>query len=146
MPIAIAVAVLVRDGRALLGHRHPNRRWYPDCWDLIGGHVEPGETPEEAVRRECREEIGVEIEEFRPLPMAVSDPNLDLSAFLVTQWQGEPTNTAPDEHDDLAWFTADEIAHLTLADPAGRTMLQAATRSSTTLPVPQPPRSAFDDQ
>lgn len=146
MPIAIAVAVFVRDGRALLGHRHRDRRWYADCWDLVGGHVEPGETPEEAVRRECREEIGVEIEEFRPLPMAVSDPNLDLSAFLVTQWQGEPTNTAPDEHDDLAWFTADEITHLTLADPAGRTFLQAVTRSSITLPVPQPPRSAFDDQ
>ena len=88
MPIAFAVAVFVRDGRALLGHRHRDRRWYADCWDLVGGHVEPGETPEEAVRRECREEIGVEIEEFRPLPMAVSDPNLDMSAFLVTQWQG----------------------------------------------------------
>lgn len=132
MPIAIAVAVLVRDGRALLGHRHPDRRWYPDCWDLIGGHIEAGETPEEAVRRECREEIGVEIQEFRKLPMTVSDPNLDLSAFLVTQWHGEPTNAAPDEHDDLAWFTADEIGHLTLADPSGRALLQAAARSSTT--------------
>ena len=42
--------------------------------------------------------------------------------------------------------TGERMDFSTLADPAGRTMLQAATRSSTTLPVPQPPRSAFDDQ
>ncbi|OYN98759.1 hypothetical protein CGZ95_11820 [Enemella evansiae] len=47
-PVPIAVAALVRDGRVLLAHRHPERRWYPDCWDLVGGHVEPGETPEQA--------------------------------------------------------------------------------------------------
>nr|WP_231918584.1 NUDIX domain-containing protein [Microlunatus sagamiharensis] len=35
----------------MLGHRHPARRWYPDCWDLFGGHVEPGESPEQAARR-----------------------------------------------------------------------------------------------
>ena len=33
------------DGRVLMVHRHPDRRWYPDCWDLIGGHIEPGESP-----------------------------------------------------------------------------------------------------
>lgn len=41
----VAIALLVRDGRALLAHRHPGRRWYPDVWDLVGGHIEPSETP-----------------------------------------------------------------------------------------------------
>lgn len=46
MAVAIAVAALVLDAKVLLGHRHPARRWYPSCWDLIGGHVEVGESPE----------------------------------------------------------------------------------------------------
>ena len=48
-----------RGGRALLVHRAPGRRWYPDCWDLPGGHVEDGETQAEALRRELGEELGV---------------------------------------------------------------------------------------
>ncbi len=47
-----------------------------------------------------------------------------MSAFVVTDWQGEPSNTAPDEHDDLAWFTANEIADLQLAHPTARAQLQ----------------------
>lgn len=63
----IAIAALVRDGSLLLGHRHPARRWYPDCWDLIGGHLEPGEEPLDAVRRERREEIAVDISHLWPV-------------------------------------------------------------------------------
>jgi 8-oxo-dGTP pyrophosphatase MutT (NUDIX family) len=48
-------AVLVRDGTLLLGLRSPARRLCPNCWDTIGGHVEPGETVEETLRRELEE-------------------------------------------------------------------------------------------
>lgn len=128
MPVDLVGAVLVRNGRALLVHRHPQRRWYPDCWDVAGGHIEPGETPEAALRRECREELGIDVEEFAPFPMVVIDRTLSMTTFVVTRWRGEPTNTEPDEHDDLAWFTAEEIADLRLAHPAGRTDLQSAAR------------------
>lgn len=130
MTIHIAAAALVREGRVLLGHRHPQRRWYPDCWDVIGGHVEPGETAEQAVRRECREELGVEIDVAVPVDIGFSDPNLTMTTFVVTRWRGEPTNSAPDEHDDLRWFTPEEVAGLTLADPATRSALQDAARRS----------------
>lgn len=113
----IAVALLVRDGKVLLAHRHPARQWYPDCWDLLGGHVEPGETPREALIRECREEIGVDVTELRPADPPFEDPTLVVSTFLVTAWEGEPTNQAPDEHDDLRWFAPDELGDLVLADP-----------------------------
>ncbi|GAA2693767.1 hypothetical protein GCM10010412_085480 [Nonomuraea recticatena] len=44
-PVRIVTAVL-RDGdRVLLCHRSAGRRWYPDVWDLPGGHVEEGEDP-----------------------------------------------------------------------------------------------------
>lgn len=113
----IAVAILVRGGRVLLAHRHPARQWYPDCWDMVGGHVEPGESPEAAVVRECREELGVQIRDPRPIPMRFDDPSLLVHAFLVTAWDGDPVNAAPDEHDDLRWFSPDELPGLTLAGP-----------------------------
>lgn len=94
-PVPIAVAALVREGRVLMVHRHPERRWYPDCCDLVGGHIEPGETPAQAVIRECAEEIGVRVSDPRPFPMAFADPGIAMSAFLVTEWVGEPVNTAP---------------------------------------------------
>ena len=101
----------------LLVHRHPSRRWYPDCWDLVGGHVEPGELPHQAVTRECLEELDVRVHDPLPFPMTVGDPTLDVHAFLVTQWDGEPVNAAPEEHDGLRWFWPSELAQLTLAHP-----------------------------
>ena len=103
-----------------MAHRHPQRLAYPDCWDLVGGHIEPGEAPEDAVRRECREEIRVDICDPQPIPMTIRNPAIEMHAFVVTAWVGEPANRAPGEHDDLRWYHPDEIAGLTLADPASR--------------------------
>ncbi len=124
----IAVAALVRDGLVLMVHRHPLRRAYPDCWDLVGGHVDPGESPHTAVRRECREELDVCIHDALPIPMPVSDPTLDLHAFLVTRWDGEPVNAAPDEHDDLRWFRPRDLAGLQLAHAASLPSIVSAVQ------------------
>lgn len=124
--ITIAVAALVRDGLVLLVHRHPSRRAYPDCWDLVGGHVEPGEQPHQAIARECLEELGVHVHAPLPIPMTISDPNLNLHAFLVTRWEAEPVNAAPEEHDDLRWFRPDELANLKLAHPASLSSIRGA--------------------
>lgn len=132
--IPIAVAILVRDGCVLLGHRHPSRQWYPDCWDLVGGHVERGETPEQAVVRECREELGVDPHKPVAVPMSFDDPTLQMHAFLVTRWDGEPANLAPDEHDDLRWFTPDELPDLTMADPGAVPSIVSAIERATDPP------------
>lgn len=128
-PVAIAVAALVRDGRVLMVHRHPERRWYPDCWDLVGGHIETGESPEQAVVRECGEELGIRIFNPRPIPMAFTDPAIEMHAFVVERWDGEPVNAAPDEHDQLGWFGPSELAQLTLADPASLQDILNVTRA-----------------
>jgi 8-oxo-dGTP diphosphatase len=54
------VGALIGDGhgRWFIQRRSPQRRLLPDTWDIVGGHVEPGETPEEALRREVYEETG----------------------------------------------------------------------------------------
>ncbi|MFF0343151.1 NUDIX hydrolase [Kribbella sp. NPDC004875] len=129
--IRIAVAALVRDGLVLLVHRHPSRQAYPDCWDLVGGHVEADELPEQAVRRECLEEIGVQVHDPVPIAMAVSDPNLDVHAFLVTRWDGEPVNAEPDEHDDLRWFRPGDLAELKLAHSGSLSSILNAVQVAT---------------
>lgn len=48
-------------GQAFVQKRSANRRLFPSCWDIVGGHVEPGETLEETLRREIREETGWEL-------------------------------------------------------------------------------------
>lgn len=52
-------ALMVRDdGRIFAQRRSPDRKTFPNCWDLAGGHLEPGECPREALERELREETG----------------------------------------------------------------------------------------
>lgn len=128
--IPISVAALVRDGLVLLVHRHPSRRWYPDCWDLVGGHVESGESPHQAVSRECREELGVHVHDPLPIPMTVDDPTLDMHAFLVTRWGGEPVNAAPEEHDDLRWFRPSDLADLKMAHPGAVSSILSAVQAA----------------
>jgi 8-oxo-dGTP diphosphatase len=129
--IPLSVAALVRDGLVLLVHRHPSRRWYPDCWDLVGGHVESSEMPHQAVRRECLEELGVHVHDPQPISMRVSDPTLDMHAFLVTRWEGEPLNAAPEEHDDLRWFRPSDLADLKMAHPASVPSIVSAVQVAT---------------
>jgi 8-oxo-dGTP diphosphatase len=124
--IPIAVAALVRDGLVLLAHRHPSRQWYPDCWDLVGGHVEPGELPHQAIRRECLEELGVHVHHPLSIPLTFDDPTLEMHAFLITRWDGDVVNAAPEEHDALRWFRPGDLEELKLAHPAGLRSMMAA--------------------
>lgn len=142
----VAVAVIVDDSRALLAHRHPGREWYPDCWDLVGGHIEPDEAPLAALRRECVEEVGIVVRGAEPVAMPSTDPDVEIHAFIVRDWLGTPTNLAPDEHDDLRWFRPDELRHLRLAEPAIVPVVEAALRGPGTpsrpTADPAPPSSA----
>ena len=51
--------ILYRDGRILLAKRSCTREFYPDVWDIVGGHREEDEEPEKTLVREMQEEIGV---------------------------------------------------------------------------------------
>ena len=111
----VVAAILRRDERVLLCHRSPGRQWYPGVWDFPGGHVEQGEQPNEALRRELLEEIGVEI------GPALSDPvqevfrpktGLHLTLWLVTDWVGNLENRQLEEHDHLGWFGVKELCRV----------------------------------
>ena len=62
------------------------------------------------------------------MALTFTDPTIEMHAFLVTAWTRTPENLEPAEHDQLGWFTATEIEHLVIADPASRGDLIAATR------------------
>jgi 8-oxo-dGTP pyrophosphatase MutT (NUDIX family) len=57
----VVLGALVREGRVLLVHRSPNKRAYPNVWDLPGGVIEFGESELSALTRELHEELGVQI-------------------------------------------------------------------------------------
>ena len=60
MATLIAIAVVEQDGRFLIGQRPPGVP-LAGLWEFPGGKVEPGESPEQAAIRECREEAGIEV-------------------------------------------------------------------------------------
>jgi 8-oxo-dGTP diphosphatase len=91
-PVDVAVGVLIRpDGRFLLTSR-PEGKVYAGYWEFPGGKVEPGESIEDALRRELHEELGITIgasaawkEELVDYPHAL----VRLHFRKVLQWQGE---------------------------------------------------------
>lgn len=113
----VVVAALVRDGRVLLVRRSLNRRAYPGVWDLPGGHIETGETALAALARELQEELGVQMATGSASHLCRWDAGrreepVQLSAWLVGDWQGTPTNVDPDEHDEICWFRPGELPPL----------------------------------
>ncbi len=104
-------------GDLLLCHRSPTRKWFPDVWDLPGGHIEPGEVGPLAVSRELSEELGIcAAAPERKADWQLRSPDLELDVWILDDWTGTPTNCAADEHDLLGWFTPPEAVELRLAD------------------------------
>ncbi len=122
----VVAGVLCRAGRALLVHRSPSRRWYPDVWDLPGGHVEPGEAPQRALEQELAEELGITaIVTGEPFARLRGD-DFVMDVWVLDQWRGEAANQDVEEHDALAWLTSDEMSALRLADARRPRLVRAA--------------------
>src|SRR5258708_21489465 len=102
-PVDVAVAVLIRsDGAALLAQR-PETKVYSGYWEFPGGKIEPGEPVAEALRREIREELGIEIERAYPWITRVfvyPHAKVRLHFYRVYAWRGEPRAV---EHQAIAW-------------------------------------------
>ncbi len=114
---ATATALLVREGRVLLGRRTSKVR-FAGLWDAFGGHIERGESPEEALRRELREELAIDVTLERFLHVyedidPTSGETFRHHLFLVTGWDGEP-GIANEEHSEIRWYRPDEVAELNL--------------------------------
>lgn len=99
------VAALVREGDKFLIGQRPEGKARAGMWEFIGGKTEPNETNEEALIRECREEIGVTVE-VGTLFMDVLHDYPDLFVHLFV-YNAKITEGAPQrlEHQDFRWIT-----------------------------------------
>jgi len=115
--VSIVRAHVVRAGKALLAlRRRPSEQW-----STFGGWVETGELPDDALRRELREELAIEVEAFQRLPdrTATSDGRpARVAVFAVTAWQGEPRNVAAHEHAAISWFSREDLKTLPMHEQA----------------------------
>jgi 8-oxo-dGTP diphosphatase len=104
-----ACAILIQEGKILLGKRAPFERVCPDRWDIFGGHLEPGEGPADALVREIREELGVTASKFVECTTLIEyESRLGGPAafhlYVVRRWDGR-ISMLGDEHTELGWFT-----------------------------------------
>jgi 8-oxo-dGTP diphosphatase len=90
--VQVAVGVLVREDQAFLLTSRPEGKAYAGYWEFPGGKLEAGETVEQALRRELKEEIGITIHNCMPWKTECIDyPHalVQLNFCKVTQWAGE---------------------------------------------------------
>lgn len=133
--LVVGAVVADEQGRVYVQRRSPERELFPGCWDVVGGHAEPGEGVAAALAREVREETGwrlVRLEEVlevadwsaggedkREIDLVVSVAG-DLAAPLLE----------PGKHDLGRWLSADETAVLDepieLSDGYVRGLVEAA--------------------
>jgi NAD+ diphosphatase len=120
-PISPAIMILITRGREILLARKPE--WVPKRFSALAGFVEPGETLEDTVRRETREEVGVEIENLRyfgsqPWPF----PHSLMIAFTADYASGE---VRPDgvEIEEARFFDVEQLPNLPQGISISRRMI-----------------------
>ena len=102
---------------------------HPDVWGLPGGQVQANETLREALVRELREELAIEVAQPEGECLSrVERDGVEMCVWLINEWVGEPFNAAPEEHDGIGWFTVDDALNLSLVDPDWPSLISRALR------------------
>jgi len=116
--VLVAAAALVRsDGRLLLARR-PMGKSMAGLWEFPGGKVEAGETPQGALARELKEELGISVREADMSAFSFASHEyqkffLLMPVFMVRTWEGEIDAR---EGQQVAWVSAEEIGNYPAPD------------------------------
>jgi 8-oxo-dGTP diphosphatase len=105
-------AILLKDKKVLIGKRLKSKKTYAGFWDVFGGHVENNETPEEAMKREVKEELNIDVIEYKFFYLMKND--LDPTSkkiynhymFIVTGWKGLIRNL---DAEALEWVSKEDL-------------------------------------
>lgn len=109
--ITEVVAALIWDNDKFLICQWPAHKARALLWEFVGGKVEPGETKEQALIRECQEELAITLsvgDVFMDVVHEYSDITVHLTLFNATIAEGVPQKL---EHNDINWITPAEIQH-----------------------------------
>ena len=109
MKITEVVAALIWKGNKFMICQHPAHKARGLLWEFVGGKVELGETKQQALIRECKEELNVLLsvgEVFMDVVHEYPDLTVHLTLFNATIEEGEPQKL---EHNDIQWITPIEI-------------------------------------
>lgn len=110
--VEVVGGIIRRDGRYLLGKR-PLGKAQGGHWEFIGGKIEPGETPEQALARECREEIALPIVNAKIRTSVTHEyPEKTIHLTLIDCEPAQGAEPTALEHAELGWFTPDEMKSL----------------------------------
>ena len=105
------VAALIWEGGKFMICRRPAHKARGLLWEFVGGKVEPGETKEQALVRECREELAVTVAVegvFTEVTHVYPDLTIHLTLFNARIAEGTPQKL---EHNDIRWITPSEIGN-----------------------------------
>lgn len=105
--IEVVAAIIIRDGKLFATQRGYGE--WKDWWEFPGGKIEPGESPEDALKREIREELATKIEVGNLLTSVEYDyPQLHLTmhCYLCSLISGQLSLL---EHEDARWLTKDDL-------------------------------------
>ena len=110
------VGAIIKDGdRYLVGQRAANKA-QGGLWEFMGGKIEPGETPEQALARECREELSLEIENEHIIDSVVHEyPEKTIRLTLIECTPMVGSIPCALEHQQIRWVTRDEMDALDFA-------------------------------
>lgn len=109
MKLTRVSAALIRRGEKILICQRPAHKARGLLWEFVGGKVEAGETGAEALKRECMEELAIEVcvgDVFMQLTHTYPDITVELTLYNAEIVKGEPQKL---EHNDLQWITPQEI-------------------------------------
>lgn len=109
--VIVAACALVNEAREVLIAKRPPGRSFAGLWEFPGGKVEQGEGPEDALVRELKEELGIEIAKVDLTPLtfashAYRDFHLLMPVYLCARWRG---TLAAQEGQELLWVRPEDL-------------------------------------
>lgn len=118
------VGAIIKDGDKYLIGQRPVHKSQGGLWEFMGGKIEPGETPEEALKRECLEELALEIENVRIIDSVVHEyPEKTIRLTLISCSPKSGSISKALEHQQIKWVTLAEMDALDFA-PADRELIR----------------------
>lgn len=116
---SVTAAVIEEGGRVLIARRKKGDRC-EGRWEFPGGKVEPGETPEGSLKRELREELGIDVavgEQVCACPFRAGEAPMELLVYRTRIMGGKVVCR---DHDEVRWVEPRELGRYDLTDPDRR--------------------------